>query len=565
MAVALCTFILTSPLIGNEGLDEPLAKEELSSARLRFLVASGRLEAALSCYLSAKSQKSVDDDLFLSDLAIHLIDNALMDPDPKIQLAGLYGLSLSAHPSGLLLLEQLSNSLQPIIQAIAVQMAKLAPDPTATFIINRALNSNYIEIRFHALQFLVMRKDPTAFGHIQSLLHKLPPQAKPYFCDFLASLGTQESEFLLVDFFLSNSPTLRMHVLQSALNHTLFSFLPHFQNSLHVGVPQEQEISAFAMSRFGQIESQGLLKKLQNSPHPEVRLAAATSLLSFGFVDALQTVIELAKMKNLWAIDLLGSYAGGETLLKELFFDSDPNIQLNAMLSLLKRKEPCALEQAKKILKTPSHIALFTPIYSEGGSFKAWKIFSPTQTPSPEEQQRALLATFELKNQILILGMELPEEAFFEILETIIHLRENSFAPLIAQITQNMKTPRTKARLLDLSQESGWPLLRIFSHFILYVNGDKNRHKKELLRWIHEEKKRSVIEFKPSTSFLDSYEKSSPYELTPEESSALFIETLAAMASMQDPEGIDLILQLIKDGHVNNRPILAGLLFKILQ
>jgi hypothetical protein len=57
----------------------------------------------------------------------------------------------------------------------------------------------------------------------------------------------------------------------------------------------------------------------------------------------------------------------------------------------------------------------------------------------------------------------------------------------------------------------------------------------------------------------------SSFELTPDESSRLLIEAYEALADRHDLEGIDCIVEGIKNGNPQNRYVLAGLLMRAIQ
>ena len=52
------------------------------------------------------------------------------------------------------------------------------------------------------------------------------------------------------------------------------------------------------------------------------------------------------------------------------------------------------------------------------------------------------------------------------------------------------------------------------------------------------------------------------YQLTPQETSRLLVETYESLVQQQDQEGIALILDAIKSGNRKNRYALAGLLIR---
>jgi hypothetical protein len=73
-----------------------------------------------------------------------------------------------------------------------------------------------------------------------------------------------------------------------------------------------------------------------------------------------------------------------------------------------------------------------------------------------------------------------------------------------------------------------------------------------------------MFQFRPITTKVNT-ETNFSYQLTPKENSALLIQTLLLLSSSHEEKAIEIILEMIKSGHPNNRPILAGLLMKTIE
>ena len=57
----------------------------------------------------------------------------------------------------------------------------------------------------------------------------------------------------------------------------------------------------------------------------------------------------------------------------------------------------------------------------------------------------------------------------------------------------------------------------------------------------------------------------SSFDLTPEESSRLLIESYQALAEKHDAKSIDSLLEALKEGNAKNRYVLSGLLLLAIQ
>jgi len=75
-----------------------------------------------------------------------------------------------------------------------------------------------------------------------------------------------------------------------------------------------------------------------------------------------------------------------------------------------------------------------------------------------------------------------------------------------------------------------------------------------------------LVRFRPTLPWNNRIsESTSSLELTPEENSRLLIECYQSLADRHEDDSIDIILDGIKEGHIKNRPVLAGLLMRALQ
>ena len=84
-------------------------------------------------------------------------------------------------------------------------------------------------------------------------------------------------------------------------------------------------------------------------------------------------------------------------------------------------------------------------------------------------------------------------------------------------------------------------------------------YEERVQKWIEEAKMHELVQFRPPLP----WHLRKNYELTPEETTRLLLESYAALAGTKN--GIDILLNGLKYGHPNNRFALAGLLIHCLQ
>ena len=114
------------------------------------------------------------------------------------------------------------------------------------------------------------------------------------------------------------------------------------------------------------------------------------------------------------------------------------------------------------------------------------------------------------------------------------------------------------------THSAGSPLIRTYAALSLYRMGIAGPYEEILKDWLAKNSKEEILRFRPMLPF-HKRPMSSPYELSPEETSRLLIEIYQALADRHTKEGIDLILKAIKQDASINRYALAGLLLRALQ
>src|SRR5262249_52145484 len=134
--------------------------------------------------------------------------------------------------------------------------------------------------------------------------------------------------------------------------------------------------------------------------------------------------------------------------------------------------------------------------------------------------------------------------------------------PLLTYLLENHASVPAIA-LLKRFADHGVPLVRAYCNLSLVRLGQTGPYKERLASWIQQSMRHEMIRFRPSLPWHLRL-NSSPYELTPEESSRLLLEIYRTLASHHDNDGLEILLRGLRNDP-KNRYALAGLLIHALQ
>ncbi|MCK4934115.1 MAG: HEAT repeat domain-containing protein, partial [Simkaniaceae bacterium] len=275
------------------------------------------------------------------------------------------------------------------------------------------------------------------------------------------------------------------------------------------------------------------------------------------------TLMNLAKQGNLFAITLLAEIQGSEQALKSLI--KHPNIQIryNAAVSLLRLHDAAAIPLILEILLSDDNDLGFFPQYSLGKSLMTWKVTNSAAACSKIMRQDIVAMTFDLKERLLQECMELDDTAFISIAEALFNHQKNSLLPLLVQLLENLNTKTAIDLLQKESSRIGAPFIRNYCHLSLYRLKAPGNHESMLMDFLKNKEQDELIKFRPMSSNMK--EERSAFQLTPEETSRLLIESYETIANRHDENCILFLLNAIKNGNQKNRYAIAGLLLKAIQ
>jgi HEAT repeat protein len=533
-----------------------------------YLMSIKEVEQAIDEYLTLYRHEKKHDFEVLEQMCLTLLEIGSASPNPEDQLLTLFGISLSGSSNLFLtFLDTAIKSPFPEVQAAALQILANVHEDKSNELISIGLKSDFLQIRFETLYYLIHRKTMNSLGQVESLLNLLPPAAKPLFVELYAIHGSFESIQILKQLINDKDPHVRITAILYSALYQRDDLLLNIRSSLTHSDPLIKEAASFALGYLKDLNSAQSLKKIASTSNfPETKLAALISLYRMGHTEAGNEISSLAKEGNLFAIGLLGEISGSDSLLEELMLHKDSNISLNAVISLLARKNPKVLPQLTSLLQTDIEVSGFTPFTSPGHSLIAWKKASPGTLKNTEQKNHLKAVSLHFQEDLLSKSLELTGKNFLELAKTLMESKQTKLLPLLIRLLENEGSKETKDLLIEKAYAPLHPLLRSYCKLALYRMHINDFYRTEFLKWLAHQKNTKMIEFRPMLEGDSSKQKhKGNFTLSPEEISGLFIESFDALASNHDPDGIEFLLESLRDGHTKNRYAFAGLLLKSIH
>lgn len=558
------SFASNDAIFSEEAKETLQVAEPISKLQIVYLAQSKEYQKSIELYKKYQKQIGKHDFEVLEHLARAILEQGARSEDPQMQLLSIFASSLAGISSSYDILEAGISSSNMQTQLASLQfLAKMQEDQTEQ-LLHKAMTSEFLYTRLEAAYILAARKSRSATGQVEALMYKLPPQMRFFFPELFAIIGTSDAVSILRHMMDDPFHAIRIEAILSAARHGRDDLLPAIRTcSTHIDVA-EQEACATALGYLKDSSSLKRLKKLSNSPSENVQLAALRSLYSLGDEPAKERIIEKAKEKNSFAITMLADITGSENILLSLADDENISIRFNAALSLLKRKDPRAVPYIKEFLLRDSRDIGFQPQTSIGNSLKTWKVISSTRQHVKESYYDLLALSLSVRDGILKDCLELPEEAFIKIARLILDTKQNELIPLLAALLENKRTPLAIELLKTKSQTAGAPLIRAYCNLALFRLKEPGPYEENLKKWVVSHKSHELVQFRPSLPWAARLSESH-FDLTPEESSSLLIESYQVLAERHDEKSIDFLLSTLQEGENKNLPILAGILLRALQ
>jgi HEAT repeat protein len=524
-----------------------------------YTMQAGHVNHAIELYHTYQKEIGHHDLELLQRLGLILIDQGWRSQDPEVQVLTIFGAGISTNEKTLYILEGGLRSPIPQIQLVALNLLAKFQNDEADDILNKALGANHLLIRIEALSHLAEKKHPKAEGQIEALMSKVDEQILPLFPKLFAMVGDASSIKNLKKLLNHAIQNVRIAAILSAAKFERDDLLPQIRMlASHHEIPQ-QEACAIALGMMHDDTSIPRLEKMVQSPSVNVRLAALQALYRLGRQEVKSQIEEMALNSNLFAVASLGEIYGSEAVLHRLLNDKQIQVKINACLALLKRQDPACLPLLKEIFVHDPRDLCFDKITSIGGGLSAWKVV-PSGRQNFQDDNVAFEVSLNMREAALEQALDLSEKDFLQIANVLFEHQQNELIPTLAHLLENLQTPEAIALLKKHQQKAGAPLIRNYCNLALFSMGEEGPYGDQLKEWVLKQQKMELIRFRPCLPW-ESRDKNK-YELTPEETSRLLVDTFEAFARSQNDKGVDVLLEAIANGNEKNKYALAGLLIR---
>lgn len=535
----------------------PLHADSIPQSRILFFVQTGPLESALNAYRNYAEQQKHHDAELLQQIGLALLTRGAKDDDPEIRLSALFGAGVSMNERTLPILQDGLKSRLPQLQLVALKFLSRYHNDEADEMLNRSLNSTSLLIRLEGAYQLASRKLPKALAQTDSLMNRVDPVLHPLFPQLYAMIGTTDAIRTLRKLLNHPNQQVRIEAILSAAKYGRDDLLPQIRTLASQHAPGQQEACALALGVLKDESSRPRLEALAASNTPAVRLSALAALHRLGSQESPQTIRTLARTGDPFAITLLSDLPDSKEILAELIRHPDIQIRVNATLALLKQKDPRCLNGLLEILVRDSRDLALMKTSSPGKALTAYKVI-PSAQQNLQDAAANLELSLHLKEELVAHALELPQEQFLLLALTLFAKQQNDLIPIVVKALETLRTSESVAFLKECQQKAGAPLIRHYCTLALYRLQEPGPYLPSLQAWIKQQQKEALI-FRPLVPLEIS--EAEPTQLTPEETSRLFVEALETLAT--EESGIDLLLEVIQNGNPKNRYALAGLLLRL--
>lgn len=531
---------------------------------LVYQARTGHIEEALSNYQTHYTEKGEHDYHLLEQIALVIMEQGVTSRDPESALLSLFGAGISANEKTLKILEWGLNSPIPQHQMVSLNFLGRWNNSEADDILMRAFSSPFLLIRLEAAYLLAQKKHKLAIGQVEALLSLVDPQLKPLFPAILTALGTPRATRLLRQMLHDPDEKVRLEtILQIGLAER-DDLAPSIRRLLSHTPPAQQEACATALGCLHDREAEGKLRKLLKSNSPAIVLAAAEALFSLGDRNMNGVIEQAAAQGYPFAIFLLKDSKESKELLFTLTQSPDLDVKLNAVFALLHHRDPRSLPALESLLTSPSSDWVLTKSFSPGRSLIALHALPLAQIPD-DHQPLAIEMSLSLQEALLREAIHLPENDFLHLAETLFTKQRNALIPTLVSLLENVGSKNAIALLKTNQQKIGSPLIRQYCTLALYNLQQEGPYEDNLRTFVKSQEHLAMIRFRPFVPLELRKDDPGSYELTPEEGSNLFIQSIEALTRSQGEKDIASLLEAIQNGHPKNRYALAGLLIRAIQ
>jgi len=537
------------------------ASIEEKKSQMLYLMHHQKSKEALELYLNCINDETPHNFTLLRRAALALLQEGAKSEDTEIQLMCALAAGICQHPSLFFIHRHAVQSKDPQLQLATLSVLGQMHDEDADALLFEMLNSPFLLLRLEAIFMLAKKGRVDVFEKMQSLFAKVPPIAKPLFPQIVSLMDTPQADRFMRQLLNDQDFQVRVETLQQVCQKQMDQFLPQVRRLATQTQLAQQESALVALGALKDLDSMNLLEKCAQSPQNMVRLAALQSLFTLGRTEYLVQIEEMAQQESLFAIALLGKLNAQKSIptLRLLAKSPDLNVRINALFSLLQLRDPKVAGALDPLLIKNTQDWGFLAITSPGRSFQAIKMV-PCVEQNEKHHPLLKAQTVALRRETLLMALELGPTPFLRIAQKIFDHGDPELIPQTIQLLENIESEEVVAFLKKEAERMGAPFIRHYATLALFRLNQEGPWQERLISWIKEQKECALIQVKQEVS-----KSISPYQLSYEEKTQLFIETLESLALKRNRVGIETLIDMIANGNQKNRYALAGLLMKMAE
>lgn len=543
----------------------PLLADNFSydANRILFSITQGKVDEGLSLYNSLAEMKGKHDFELLKQISLLILEQGVKSKDPEETVMALFGIGVAMNDRATFLLEEALHSPVPQIQLIALNFLARSQNDDAYEKIHQLMSSPFPPIRLEVAHQLALAKHPKATAQIEALMQKMDPRLHPVFPQLFSLVGDDAAFKILRKLLNHSDHNVRTAAILSAAKSGQDELLPTIRKIASQHDPRQQEAAAYSLGIFKDYSSLDTLKKLSSSAHLPVKIAALDALYQLGVQEVSEELEALALQGDLFAIHSLKEFPQGKQTLAKLMQNRKGAIRLNASLALLELKDRRALPGIAEILIRDLRDVAYAEVISPGKALSAWKEI-PSLSYKEEEIPVIEELSLSFREDVLEKAIELPQEDFLKLATLIFETKQNDLIPLLVRLLVNIESEKTVQLLKQQSQKLGAPLIRNYCTLALAKMHIGDDSIENLKQWVIKQQEVNMLKFRTYIPF-DLRASRDTYELTPQESARLLIESLEVLSEKEQKESLDLLLKVLREGHKKNRFVIAGFILKSVQ
>lgn len=556
LQAAFCAFLLSLCHVHGDDLPH----------RILFLAHKGNHEEALRLYIDKKNSSGTHDFRLLREMAIGILEQGANSKDGEIQRAVLFAAGVSSDERTLPILVNGLQNPDPNMQLFCLNIIATQLHDEAQIALRQTMRTaSHPILRLIATFVLAQQKDPLALTQAESFYNQVPDAAHVLFPQIFTQFHNKDATKYLRKLLNHPLEEVRVEAILNVVKGNHEELLGQIRMLASHPQINQLETSAYALGEFRDEKSISRLTAISQMRHATTALAGLIALYEIGVKDSYKQVAQMANEGNLFAIYALGVMPESKQQLIALLQHPSPDVRLNACISLLEMRDPSGIPLLSGLLLRDTRDLGIDEIASPGRSLHCLKII-PSVSAQPDA---ALLHEISLrfKEQLLAQTLDLPEEHFLSIAEKIVESEENELVPAMIDMIVNHQSTKGLEFLKKYREKAGAPLIRTYCNLALYKLQEEGPYRDQLFTWIRQHFNDS-IDFRmlqPLDGVPQFDDLPSKYKITPTESSRLFIEILEAFNQYKDPEGIDLLVELIQQSPPKKRYPLAGILLHVTQ